>query len=486
MDTRNHTETNKEDIATALLTELDQHDLSSLTEDEQLQQRQSIAANLIDKTKKLAHHVALNILFQATRHPLFADEASHEIIVTGIRQENYHRSALGTQAKTVAFIKDYQTHYPEEVEDLLTNPDRLIIWLNQASSLETSKLFECYFPRGTEYYTKMRTLAETEYANGAPGKGFICFTLMCPSALHESGAQNLSLALQALQASEPDEYPRIAKSAGIRIKPSLENIRIANDCFISLNKIHLEHADLARLKMGGAQLNNTKLNFSTMESCHLHGAQLEKSSLISVNLSNASLAHANFRHAILCDSLLIKADLSNADLCYADLSRTNLWKANLKHTVMIGTKLTDTIFFDPSNFSDTATLNAELDNIHPMLDQHPSYNTLISAVLNDLIKHIQTGSSPDNLIIAMLEAAYEHPTFSQHHENHYLKVASNTITSTLFNWFAKPNEKAMPLVYETTSQQRIRYEINNYKRQQHKEKRPPPPVSAPQPPSMNH
>jgi uncharacterized protein YjbI with pentapeptide repeats len=455
-------------IKSSAITQLNEHLLKS--------NKLDVANELVRATKKLGHQLALSILMESSR--LFSGTEAHHIIKKGIQEENYRRSPLSMGEKTLDFVRNFSKTHPEEVEDFLTNPGRLLIWLNQARPVEISRLFDFYYPADTEYYNHFCLLAEEEYKQEIPEKAFMCFTLMQPVKLSETGREILKNSVSLLQKNEPGNYERIIQSIEVSINPSIENIKIASGCYLNLNKFCALQANFSNLVLDGCNLNNASLIQANLYHASLVGAQMTRASLTSANFVNADLRNAYLVYADLSNSDLLCADFRNANLANANLSYTKLCQTDLRNTNLDKTNLTGAEFFTEGAFLSLYSLAEELHHLAKILYQHQFHEALQQAILNDLLRLATSGNIPRECVVRTLEAAYIHPAFSVHAENHWLKATSNTIVSSFYGFFAKkPEEKEMAAlpVYETTAQIAIRNSLARYK----------PPALAPSSPAVN-
>ena len=117
-------------------------------------------------------------------------------------------------------------------------------------------------------------------------------------------------------------------------------------------------ADLRRLRLSGAFLNNTNLRGAQLSGTDLNKAFLSRAVLVGADLSGANLAKA----------ILVEADLSKAIFNRADLRKANLTKAVLVGAVLVGADLSETNLIRTqaleTNFSDTTFTGACLENWH--------------------------------------------------------------------------------------------------------------------------
>lgn len=387
--------------------------------------KSQVAEDLLAITRKLDHHISLHILFEASRHPLFLNDAAHGIIIKGIQKENYHRSPINKNEKTLAFLRKHQTIFPDETDSFLKNPERLIIWLNEASPLEISRVFDDFYPAGTEYYAHMRELAETEYMQNDPYKAFICFSVMAASPLSELGRETLQQAYAALLQREPDKFKSIARSIEFRIHYNAEYMRLGNGHYINGIGIALPNQKMDFLKIDGARLKRALLDDASMNACSLIGGSLEQASLKKASLVDTNLQQVFAQHADFSGAELMYADLRGADLSRANLSHANLSGAKWDYAIFVDTDLSDTIFFNKASFKFTESLEAELGRLDKMLRQVKPADKLQRAILTDFLKHAANDEIPTSYRITSLKLAYDHSLFNQHTDHGYLKYLTN-------------------------------------------------------------
>jgi uncharacterized protein YjbI with pentapeptide repeats len=123
-------------------------------------------------------------------------------------------------------------------------------------------------------------------------------------------------------------------------------------------------ADLRRMRLEGANLNEAILIRANLSGAFLDRANLGGAILDEANLSGAFLGRANLIEAYLLDTnlsetFLIEADLSGANLTGADLSGANLSEARLPRTSLYKAKLGGA-FLRGSNLSAANLIEAKL------------------------------------------------------------------------------------------------------------------------------
>ncbi len=448
-----------------------------------------LAEDLVALTRHLPHHLALNILIEASTHSLFQSTESAHIILEGINKENYKRSPLLTGELSFHFIQQLQITNPKDVELFLVNPDMLLLWIEKASAAEISKVFQYFYHRESEYLKHMRTLAEEEYKADSPAKALLCYTMMCPGRLSEGGAENVTKALEWLNAHEPaNTYERTARSLRACINANNENIANANNCYINLNKLELPRANFEALQLHGASFKFAKMNSGIFVKSDMRGALLDKAVLINANfshanlagasLTNASLSHCLFDHTNLAHANLSGSDLSNAKFYHADLASTDLAHANLEHAA----------FFTHEHLATPAALNAELNRLHTMITGHKQEAKLRFAIISDLIVRTKPmnnsmANNNDSRMIKPLKVAYDHPICNQHKDLHAVKTGVNLVLSAYHSFF-KPVKADTPTIYETDEQKYLRMEIERRENQTAAPaERPPHPDKPPTPPA---
>ncbi len=83
----------------------------------------------------------------------------------------------------------------------------------------------------------------------------------------------------------------------------------------------------------------------------LIGANLVGAKLWGANLSGANLAKAKLWGANLCGASLVRANLTRANLCGANLVEANLRQAKLKYTKLYGANLSGACYDESTQFS---------------------------------------------------------------------------------------------------------------------------------------
>lgn len=393
---------------------------------------------LIKLTRKQSHHLALHILLETARHPLFLGSEAHQLITDEIIRENYNRSVFCSHhPKTFAFIHRYHFYHPRETEDFLLNPEHLLIWIDQAPALEIGKLIECYYPAGTAYYAWLAKLAEKECIDKTPGKAVICFSLMHPGRLDEDQLKHLQAAMTHLHETEPHRFKHITASINLRLHFDIAHLIAANGYFANANHLVLQGINLDNLKLNGAKLKESDFSNASAQAASFMHAQLDKALFIntyavSCNFQGACLIGANFS-----GSNLFQADFRDANLQRANFTNANLYQADLTNADLHLANLQVANFFSKSSFKFPETVDAEFYRLHKMLAGHVYKKVLFDAVLNSLIRHAQDIDIPLAYRLSILKLADKNPLFSTHEENHYLKSISNTLTSSLFSYLSK-------------------------------------------------
>ena len=497
--------------------------LSALVSDDVIEQKNAIAFDLVRLTRKLPHRLALAVLLDATQHPLFEDKASRQIIINARHRESYQHSLLLKKSSTVEFIKEYASMNSKEVADFLKNPEQLLLWINQASALEVSRLIQEFFNRddNNPNYVHIRNLAQREHESGKPGGSLLCYTILCPGRLSDEGIANVEEALTVLNECErPGKFDRVVKTLRASIHPTVENITAASDCFVNLNKLELASgSNLNSLNLSGAKLNQSKLDDVWLELANLSSAQLNGTSLMHANLklsnlqaarmwyakldfadmsranlSNALLDYssftttklflANLRGASLCYAKLDRTDLTNADLRVAnftgaDLSTAKLQRVNLLFTILEGAKIDGAEFFTRNNGS---SLTAELNHWQTMLSGHAYENELRTAILHDLIRYAKEfGPGRRATTINILNAAREHGLFKQ---VGMAKAGTNMLLSGAYSIWYGGSAKVEDSSYHNKSADEVLLleELTRARAVLAEETRPPMPTSRPRPP----
>ena len=126
---------------------------------------------------------------------------------------------------------------------------------------------------------------------------------------------------------------------------------------------NLTDAQLAGLKLPGADLASTQFQGADLSGADLAGADLNQATFGGADLSSADLAGANLNSAFLSGANLtgadavgvqMQADLESANLTQADLANANLGSANVTGLIMSGTNLSganlnQVLFFLPGS-----------------------------------------------------------------------------------------------------------------------------------------
>lgn len=487
---------NEPELTAAILLQISKHEASLATDDHAEEKKSAIAADLVRLTKTFPLSLALNILIDASQHPLFLNSPAHQIITEGINKERsiYH-SPLITGERTLAFVREYRISHQQEVDEFLVNPELLLMWINFATPLEISRLFQHFYHHDSKYYVQLRTMAAEECDAGNPGKALLCSTLMSHGKPTSFGAANIKKAATTIFKNERSEpYERTFKSLQFRLFPTTENMRIADECYINANKIELNTASFDSKSMQGASFANAKLDFSSFANIDLTGAVFTSSSLTGVNFNETKLRDACLRNANMTQCSLQHADLSNADLTSTNLSFANLQGANLTSANFDDANLEDAEFIITSNISQLL-LSAELTRLHNMIKDHPQKTKLLRAICKHLINYTRTPEVSHATAAALLGIAKDHEIFGQHDELHYVKTSINYAISTyqsfystfqngLFARHAPPADSAgSDLRYETREQKHLReeYEKRAANAAKRASNRPPMPDHPPPP-----
>lgn len=375
-----------------------------------------IADDLVFLTRQLPHHLALNILIESLSEPLFQDHDISHVILDGITKENYKNSTLITGEQSLDFVLKFQITNPKDVESFLKTPDWLLMWIDKASALETSRLFQQFYYPNSENFEIIRKLAAKEYDENNPGRALLCFTLMSPSRISEIGAEYVMRALRSLDECEPvNKYERVTRSLRTCILANSESILDAKDCYINLNKIKLPNTNFTSAQLRGA-------NFKSAE------------------FDNCIFANADLTGAIFDNAVLTGVDFSGATL-----SHTSLKNANLKNAK----------FFRNEHFESPAAFKAELNRLHTMIDGHKQETMLRTIIIESLI-----ACTRNPLSINFLQIADEHPFCNKHKDMQVVKVGFNLALSA-YNSLFNP-VKVEP--YQTEEQRLLREEIKDRKK----------------------
>lgn len=112
----------------------------------------------------------------------------------------------------------------------------------------------------------------------------------------------------------------------------------------TLRGAHLWQANLASVRLVGANLQDAYLYEADLQDTFLENANLQDAFLQDANLQQANLENANLQDAYLQSANLQQANLSNADLQggtldYSNLEGATLWQANLAEASLRYTNL---------------------------------------------------------------------------------------------------------------------------------------------------
>jgi len=119
------------------------------------------------------------------------------------------------------------------------------------------------------------------------------------------------------------------------------NLRGADLTGMSLQRAHLEGADLDESNLSGSSLSGARLAAASLERVVAVDAQFREAAMSDARLSAANLENADFHSAdlngaTLDDTILIRANFESANLSLATLARANLTEARL-----VGAKMND-------------------------------------------------------------------------------------------------------------------------------------------------
>jgi uncharacterized protein YjbI with pentapeptide repeats len=121
----------------------------------------------------------------------------------------------------------------------------------------------------------------------------------------------------------------------------------------------LSEANLSRVNLAGANLENADLTEANLREANLAYANLESANLTKANLREANLAYAHLDKVELLHAKLLGADLNQAELVRANLIGANLVKADLtqaslQYTLLSAADLTE------ANLDQTDLMSADL------------------------------------------------------------------------------------------------------------------------------
>lgn len=361
--------------------------------------RLRLGRDLISALKKLPHRATTHLLAYASAQRTFTDETVHAEFMKAITQEKYLDSPLLKDDFSVESLEKYKlanTSQEKTVENFLSDPEQLLLWMNKAPATEVAKLIKTYFSRDEKNnrYTNIRKLAQDECDAANPGIALLCYTMICPGRLTEEGIKHIDWALARLQELErPEKFNRVIQALRVSTNPTPENIRMAGNSYLNLNKLTLPvNSRYENLKMGGgsfkdASLDYLKLNGSSFTKAMLDNASIKGAELIKTDFSQASLRGAN-----LSLSVFTGADLRGTDLTNADLGNAQMQGADLTGAILENTKL-DGVEFFKRDMNPSANPNAfsnELSLLLKMVTYHKYEVQLRDAILNDVIRYAKT------------------------------------------------------------------------------------------------
>ncbi|HTM64661.1 MAG TPA: pentapeptide repeat-containing protein [Gammaproteobacteria bacterium] len=447
--------------------------------------KKSIAIDLINSLKNISPNLALNILIETSRHPIFLKSLAHEIIIQAIRTENLHRDKLVVSNHTLSFIVEYRKSHPHAVENFLGNPDLLLMWINLADTLEVSRLFREFFQFNSPYYLRMKSIAEHEIKTKNYGKGVICFALMYTARLTAEDISCIHLASNWLKKYDlANEYSRIIKSLQIITHPVLENINDAANCYINTGKIDLVAAKFSCTSFRGANLNNSILEHASFNGIDMTGVVLDDATLTGANMQEISLSHGSFKKAKMTYCNLNGSNLNHTDFSGADLSFASLANASLTAAIFDNTILEDTEFIGKNKILNTVELELELNRLERMLKDHRNEARLRMTIIKNIVRAVHSDEFTTADAIAALKVAHRHPICQYQKEleaiksgiDYSIQYAKSFYVNWMFGTTSRPPEK---LSYETSDEKTLRMEIEKLEARLKSESRPPPPPYLP-------
>ncbi len=124
-------------------------------------------------------------------------------------------------------------------------------------------------------------------------------------------------------------------------KANLQNAKLrgANLQSANLQEANLLGADLQVAYLQNANMQDVELHNAKLRSANLRGANLQKASMLWTNLENANLENANLQKADLQGAKLKEVNLQGAELQGANLQRADLQNASLGGAKLQGVNL---------------------------------------------------------------------------------------------------------------------------------------------------
>lgn len=431
--------------------------------------KSAIALDLVNLARILPPNRCLNILIEASRHTLFTNTPAHQIITSAITRETLYRSPMIVSEHTLGSVMLHKQNHPMDVDNFLKHPELLLIWINHAPALETSRLLKHFYQRDSRYYLHMLAAAKQEIAAGQPAKAVLCMALMNVNRPAAEDISNIEKAITWLAAIEPaGSYENIFTSLQVYLYPTIDNLNKAGGRYINANSLELCGVKFIAHDFRGARLKHAKLDCQSLTNINFTGACLDNAALsgtdlTGTNLTDASLVNANLSFSLLANTNLNGADFSSADLSYADLTR-----ANLKNAKFDNANFDSSEFMSSSNFHDPLAFEAELDRLQDILTQHRNETRLRTAIIWNIIQFTRKSAIDTATAITILKAAHAHPISKQHQPIQVLKASADFVVNyaqaACKNLFFKTALPPLPVI-ETDEAKLLRLEYEKQEAQ---------------------
>lgn len=457
-------ESNKDEtILRSVITALNNHSAKLKHTPDAAAKKSAIARDLVALVKTLPPNLCLNILIESSRHSLFANSPAHQIIFTAISRETLYRSPVIVGEHSLERIKSLHQNSPVEVEEFLKNPELLLIWIELANGLETSRLFKHYFQCDSLYYLKLLAIAKDEIASGQPGKAVLCAALMNAKRPASGDIRYIKQALDRLTENEPSSsYPRIIKSLNLYLDPTIDNFNKAAGCYINANFIEFNIAEFTAHDFRGARLTYCNLDLLRITNIDFGGACLDHASLSGIEMNSSNFSGASLIGANLTLSNFINNNFDGADFSGADFSYANLTRANLKNAIFDNATFDGTEFIDTNKFYDPLALEAELDRYHQMLLLHRNETRLRGAIVKHIIQFTHNPKVDTATAIAILTSTLSHDFSKQHNPVEILKTGATFFSNYFQAAFYKTDLPSVPSI-DTNEEKLLKPELEKRK-----------------------
>lgn len=457
-------ESNKDEvILRSVVTALNHHSSNLKHAPDALAKKSAVARDLVALVKTLPPNLCLNILIESSRHSLFTNSPAHQIIFAAISRETLYRSPVIVGEHTLEKVKFLHQSNPVEVENFLRNPELLLIWIEHADGLETSRLFKYYFQCDSLYYLKLLAIAKEEIAIGQPGKAVLCAALMNAKRPASGDIHYIKQALVRLTENEPSSsYPRIIKSLNLYLDPTIDNFNKAAGCYINANFIELNIAEFTAHDFRGARLTSCNLDLLGITNIDFSGACLDHASLSGIEMNGSNFSGASLIGANLTLSNFINNNLDGADFSGADFSYANLTRANLKNAIFDNAIFDGTEFIVATKFYDPLALEAELDRYHHMLLLHRNETRLRGAIIKQIIQFTHHPEVDTATAVAILSSTLSHDFSKQHNPVELLKTGATFFSNYFQAAFYKTDLPSVPSI-DTNEEKLLKPELEKRK-----------------------